>query len=41
MVKYCFDYNDFVTAMKLVKQKTKHIGKPLTKLTRIATTKKN
>jgi len=41
MVKYCFDYNDFVTAMKLVKQKAKPLRKPLSKVSRVAITKQN
>ncbi len=41
MVKYCFNYSDFVTAMKLVKQIGKPLGKPLSKKTRVAITKEN
>ena len=41
MVKYCFDFNDFVAAMKLVKQKAKPLGKPLSKVSRVAITKQN
>lgn len=41
MVKYSFDYNDFVSSMKLVKQIGKPLGKPLSKKTCVALVKEN
>jgi len=41
MVKYIFDYKEFVNAMKLVKEKGKPLGKPLSKNTCVAITKEN
>lgn len=41
MVKFSFDYNDFVSSMKLVKQIGKTLGKPLSKKTCVALVKEN
>ena len=41
MVKFSFDDNDFVSSMKLVKQKGKPLGKTLSKKTLVALAKKN